>query len=80
MVEPSGVVDDLGRKGDINDRIRFMQDFKSFGSAGRRCRGYDELRNFLRSRARHNQPVSASCRRLRHRRRATAALALVGAA
>jgi transposase-like protein len=53
---------------------------KSFGSADRFCRGYDELRNFLRPRTRHNQSVSASRRRLLHLRRATAALAILDAA
>ena len=50
---------------------RCMRGFKSFASAERFCRGYDELRNFLRPRTRHNQYVSASRRRLLHLRRAT---------
>ncbi len=33
-----------------------MRGFKSFASAERFCRGYDELRAFLRPRTRHNQP------------------------
>jgi hypothetical protein len=39
-----------------------MRGFKSFASAERFCRGYDELRNFLRSRTRHNQHVPADRR------------------
>jgi hypothetical protein len=54
-----------------------MRGFKSFGSAERFGRSYDELRNHLRPRIRHNQYVSASRHRLRHLRRATAALAIL---
>jgi putative transposase len=57
-----------------------MRGFKSFAAAERFCRGYDELRDFLRSRTRHNQPVSASRRRVMHLRRATAVLAILKAA
>ena len=57
-----------------------MRGFKSFASAERFCRSYDELRDFLRPRARHNQPVPAHRRRLLHLRRATAALAMLEAA
>src|SRR5215212_5266620 len=64
----------------VKGRIRCMRGFKSFGSAERFCRGYDELRDFLRSRPRHNQPVPAARRRLLHLRRATAALAILEAA
>ncbi|ONH81229.1 IS6 family transposase [Roseomonas mucosa] len=61
----------------LKDRIRCMRGFKSFTSAGRLCRGYDELRNHLRLRTRHNQPVSANRRRLLHLRRAAAALIIL---
>jgi transposase-like protein len=44
------------------------------------CRSYDELRDFLRPRTRHNQHVPASRRRLLHLRRATTALAALEAA
>ena len=54
-----------------------MRGFKSFASAERFCKSHDELRNFLRPFARHNQSVSASRRRLLHLRRATAALAIL---
>jgi putative transposase len=64
----------------VKGRTRCMRGFKSFASAGRFCRGYNELRGFLRPRARHNQPVPASRRRLLHLRRATAALAILEAA
>ncbi len=57
-----------------------MRGFKSFASAERFCRGYDELRNFLRPRTRHNQHVPADRRRLLHLRRATTALAILEAA
>jgi hypothetical protein len=57
-----------------------MRGFKSFDSAKRFCRSYDERRNFLRLQTRHNQHVPANCRRLLHLRRAAAALAILGAA
>ena len=64
----------------IKGRIRCMRGFKSFASAARFCRGYDELRNFCRLRTRHNQPVPACRRRLLQRRRAAAVLAILHAA
>jgi putative transposase len=64
----------------VKGRIRCMRGFKSFASAERFCRSHDELRDFLRPRSRHNQLVSADHRRLRHLRRATAALAILEAA
>ena len=57
-----------------------MRGFKSFDSAERFCRSYDELRDFLRPATRHNQPIPASRRRLIHLRRATSALAILEAA
>jgi hypothetical protein len=57
-----------------------MRGFKSFASAERFCRSYDELRDFLRPNTRHNQHVPASRRRLIHLRRATGALAILEAA
>jgi hypothetical protein len=57
-----------------------MRGFKSFASAERFCRGYDELRNLLRLRTRHNQHIPADRRRLLHLRRATAALVILEAA
>jgi putative transposase len=59
----------------IKGRIRCMRGFKSFGSAERFCRSYDELRNFFRP-----APVTASRRRLHHLHTAAAALAILGAA
>ncbi len=56
-----------------------MRGFKNFASAERFCRTYDELRNFLRSRTRHNQHVRADRRRPLHLRRAAAALAILEA-
>ena len=49
----------------IKGRIRCMRGFKEHEAADRFCREYDELRNFLRSRSRHNQYVPAT-RRRRH--------------
>jgi putative transposase len=57
-----------------------MRGFKSFASAERFCRGYDELRNFLRPRTCHNQYVTADRRRLLHLRRASCAFAMLVAA
>ena len=64
----------------IRGRIRCMRGFRSFASAERFCRSHDGLRDFLRPRTRHNQPVPAGRRRLLHLRRATTALAALGAA
>jgi transposase-like protein len=64
----------------VKGRTRCMRGFKSFASAERFCRSHDELRDFLRPRTHHNQPVPASRRRLLHLRRATAALAILEAA
>src|SRR4051812_49604420 len=64
----------------VKGRTRCMRGFKSFASAERFCRSYDELRDFLRPATRHNQPISASRRRLLHLRRATAVLAILEAA
>jgi transposase-like protein len=64
----------------VKGRTRCMRGFKSFASAERFCRSHDELRDFLRPRTRHNQPVPARHRRLLHLRRATSALAILEAA
>jgi len=64
----------------VKGRTRCMRGFKSVTSAERFCRSYDELRDFLRLRTRHNQPVLANRRRLLHFRRTTAALAILEAA
>jgi putative transposase len=61
----------------VKGRIRCMRGFKSFVAAERFCKSYDELRNLLRPRIRHNQTVYACCRRRLHLRRATAALAIL---
>ena len=57
-----------------------MRGFGSFASAERFCRGYDELRDFLRPRTHHNQHVPAERRRLLHLRHATTVLAILEAA
>ena len=64
----------------IKGRYRPMRGFKCPRSAARFCRGYDELRNFLRPRSRHNQHVPADHRRLRLFRRTTTVLAILEAA
>jgi putative transposase len=64
----------------VKGRTRCMRGLKSFASAERFCRSHDELRNLLRLRTRHNQPVPADRRRLLHLRRANAALAILRAA
>jgi putative transposase len=64
----------------VKGRTRCMRGFKSFASAERFCRSYDELRNFLRLRTRHNQHIPADRRRLLHLRRASCALAILEAA
>src|SRR4029079_369257 len=46
----------------IKGRYRPMRGFKCVRSAARFCRGYDELRNFLRPRPFHPQPVPAKPR------------------
>ena len=61
----------------VKGRIRCMRGFKAFRAAERFCRGYDELRTFLRPRSRHNQHVPAHRRRLLHLRHAAAALAML---
>ena len=64
----------------VKGRTPCLREFKSFASTERICRDHDELRNFLRLRTRHNQPVSADHRRLLHLRRTTAALTILEAA
>ena len=64
----------------VKGRTRCMRGFKSSASAERFCRGYDELRDFLRPHTRHNQHIPADRRRLLHLRRATAAFAIMEAA
>ena len=47
----------------LKGRYRPMRGFQCVRSAARFCRGYDELRHFLRPRSHHHQPVSAEhCR------------------
>jgi putative transposase len=64
----------------IKGRYRPMRGFKCVQSAARFCRGYEELRNFLRPRPHHHQPVSASHRRLHVLSAATTALSILQAA
>ena len=64
----------------IKGRYRPMRGFKCPRSAARFCRGYDELRNFLRPRSRPYQHVPADHRRLQFLRRTTTVLAILEAA
>jgi transposase-like protein len=64
----------------LKGRYRPMRGFKCPRSAARFCRGYDELRNLLRPRARHNQPVPADRRRVLFLRRTATVLAILEAA
>src|ERR1700740_2480183 len=57
-----------------------MRGFKCPRSAGEFCRGYDELRNFLRSRSRVHQNVSAEYRRFHFLRRTATVLRVLRAA
>jgi putative transposase len=61
----------------IKGRIRCMRGFKEPDAAGRFCREHDELRNFLRSRSRHNPCVSATRRRCGFFRHARIALGIM---
>jgi putative transposase len=56
----------------IKGQIRCM---RGFNAAERSCRGFDELRAFLRLRSHHRQHVSANRRRLLHLHRASTVLA-----
>ena len=64
----------------IKGRIRCMRGFGSVASAGRFCRGHDELRHFFRVRDFHHQDVPADRRRLRHLRRTASVLGILQAA
>jgi len=63
----------------IKGRYRPMRGFKCVRSAARFCRGCDELRNFLRPRPLHHQPISASQRRLHVLCAATTAISILQA-
>jgi DDE domain len=64
----------------IKGRYGPMRGFKCPQSAGRFCQAYDELRNFLHSRSRTNQTVSADYRKFHFLRRAAAFLRVLQAA
>ena len=64
----------------IKGRYQPMRGFKCPRSAGEFCRAYDELRNFLRSRSRTNQQVSADYRRFHFLRRTATVLSVLEAA
>ena len=64
----------------IKGRYRPMRGFKCVRSAARFCRGYDELRNFLRPSPSHHQIVPANHRRLHVLCAATTVLSILQAA
>ena len=64
----------------IKDRCRPMLGLKSTVSATRYCRGYDELRNFLRCRSRMREHVPATVRRWRHMWKTAIVLAVLATA
>jgi putative transposase len=64
----------------VKGRYGPMRGFKCPRSAGEFCRAYDELRNFLRSRSRTNQQVSADHRRFHFLRRTATVLRVLQAA
>jgi putative transposase len=64
----------------VKGRYGPMRGFKCSRSAGEFCRAYDELRNFLRSRSRANQQVSADYRRFHFLRRTATVLRVLQAA
>ena len=64
----------------IKGRYQPMLGFKSSLAAARFCRGYDELRNFLRPRSTRNQHVPANHRRLHVLSRSLTALSILQAA
>jgi putative transposase len=64
----------------IKGRYQPMRGFKCPHSAGRFCRGYDELRNFLRFRLRPHHHVSAGHRRLQFLRRSATVMNILTAA
>ena len=64
----------------VKGRYQPMRGFKSGPSAGRFCRCYDELRDFLRVRSNRNQPVPATHRRLHVLSRGLTVLSILTAA
>ncbi len=63
----------------IKGRIRYMRGFKSDQAAARFWWEHGELRDLLRCRHRHNQPVPAATRRSRFTRAARIALSIMQA-
>src|SRR3984957_1636449 len=64
----------------IKSRCRPMRGLKSTVSAASCCRGYDELRNFLRCRSRMREHVPAAVRRWWHMRKTAIVLAVLATA
>ena len=64
----------------VKGRYGTMRGFKCPRSAGTFCRAYDELRNFLRSRRRPNQKLTAAHQRFHFLRRTATVLNVLQAA
>src|ERR1700735_3082436 len=64
----------------FNERSTGVLGLKSTVSATRYCRGYDELRNFLRCRSRMREHVPAAVRRWWHMRKTAIVLAVLATA
>ena len=64
----------------IKGRYQPMRGFKRGSCAARFCRGYEELRNFLRSRSNRNEHVSANHHRLHILSRCLTVLSILQAA
>jgi transposase-like protein len=64
----------------IKGRYQPMRGFKDNSSAGRFCRSFDELRNFLRPRSNRNQHVPASHRRIHILSRSLTVISILTAA
>jgi transposase-like protein len=63
----------------IKQRDRSTGGLKTFGTAGRFCRLFDEIRAFLRPRSQPNQPLTLAQRRHIHRERFTDLMGMLAA-
>lgn len=64
----------------VKQRYQPMCGFKTFATAARFCRIFDEIRAFLRPQSRRNQSLSLKQRRAIHQERFTHLLAMMAAA
>jgi transposase-like protein len=65
---------------EIKQRTHSMCGFKRFVSAERFCRGYEEVRNFLRTRSQRNEAISLAWQRVLHVGRMRALMATLAVA